>query len=282
MGARDRSIVDYARWEVNLGELAKDFADAAPFPHVVLDDFFAVGVAEVAAEFSRPGDGWIHYRHVNERKFGLRDRARFGPATAALVDELGSPRFIAWLERLTGIEGLVADPLLEGGGLHLTERGGFLNVHADFTVHPHAPNLRRRLNVLVYLNEDWRAEWGGELELWDAEVSRAVVRIAPLANRVVVFRTDHRSFHGHPEPLACPANRSRRSIALYYYTRHATPPEVRSTDYRARPGEGVRRIWIRADTFALRIYDAIKRRLGLDDRAVSWLLARLSRRRPKR
>ena len=279
----ERTIFDYDRWSGQLSELAPLYRGADPFPHVVLDDFLAGPAADaVLDEFPRVGDGeWIHYQHVNESKFGKRDRASFGPSVGAAVDELNSPRFVAFLEQLTGIGGLIADPTLEGGGLHQSERGGFLNLHADFTVHPHRRSFRRRVNVLVYLNKDWPDAWGGQLELWDRSITRCVRRVSPIHNRVVIFNTDADSFHGHPDALRCPEGHTRKSLALYYFTEEGTGAFARSTEYRPRPGDGARALLIYADKMALRAYDKVKRRFGLDDRLVSRLLGLVSRRRGK-
>src|SRR5581483_6543461 len=114
-------------------------------------------------------------------------------------------------------DGLIPDPYFTGGGLHQIERGGYLKIHADFDRHEKL-GLQRRLNVLVYLNRDWDESYGGALELWDRAMTHPVVRVLPVFNRCVVFSTTDQSYHGHPEPLTCPPDRRRRSLALYYYT----------------------------------------------------------------
>ena len=134
---------------------------------------------------------------------------------------------MAFLEKLTGIAGLIPDPHLRGGGLHEIRRGGSLGVHADFNFYKRL-NLFRRLNLLLYLNENWSEEWGGHLELWDRTGKRCMQRIAPIFNRAVIFDTSNFSYHGHPHPLECPDNRSRKSLALYYYTVEAPADEDRT------------------------------------------------------
>jgi Rps23 Pro-64 3,4-dihydroxylase Tpa1-like proline 4-hydroxylase len=124
---------------------------------------------------------------------------------------------LLWLEALTGIEGLIPAPYFGGGGLHQIEPGGFLKIHADFNVHPKL-KLDRRLNMLVYLNKDWRDEYGGHLELWDRDLSACRKKILPSFNRTVIFSTTDTSFHGHPHPLTAPVGMSRKSVSLYYYT----------------------------------------------------------------
>ncbi|TYO60757.1 2OG-Fe(II) oxygenase, partial [Bradyrhizobium hipponense] len=146
---------------------------------------------------------------------------------------------LGFLERLTGIEGLIPDPYLLGGGLHMIPRGGRLAIHADFNIHKKL-RLDRRLNLLLYLNYDWKEEWGGALELWDKDVKTKERAYLPIANRMVVFSTTDTAYHGHPDPLRSPKGKYRRSIALYYYT-NGRPEDERSADhstiFRMRPNE---------------------------------------------
>jgi hypothetical protein len=138
------------------------------------------------------------------------------------------------------VEALVPDPYFEGGGAHQIMPGGLLKVHADFNKHK-LTNLDRRLNVLVYMNKDWSEEWGGHFELWDREMKAPVKKILPIFNRMAIFTTTDFSFHGHPDPLRCPPGRSRKSLALYYYTNGRPDYEVNSgleehsTLFKARP-----------------------------------------------
>ena len=161
--------------------------------------------------------GWHHSQATHEQKWSTEDARQMGPFTSALIAQLNAGPFVSFLEELTGIGGLVPDPHLRGGGLHEIRRGGLLGVHADFNVHPRL-RLYRRLNLLIYLNKDWQPEWGGSLELWDRGGQQCVRAIQPVFNRAVLFDTSNFSYHGHPHPLACPPERSRKSVALYYYS----------------------------------------------------------------
>jgi hypothetical protein len=190
---------------------------------------------------------------------------------------------VEFVSKLIGVDNLIADPSLEGGGLHQSTTGGFLNVHADFTVHPHQRKWQRRANILLYLNEGWKPEYGGDLELWSADMKQCVEKVAPIANRALIFTTDPDSFHGHPEPMRCPQGVARRSMALYYFSVE-DDPFVRSTEYRARPGDGAHSIMIYADKQLLRGYDWTKRHLGVSDQVGSKILAfrdRVLRKGPK-
>jgi hypothetical protein len=218
-----------------------EYASGRPYPHVVMDDFLPEDVLEaVLAEFPNPREiDWIAFDDATQRKLATKDDSAMGPATRRLLAELNSSAFIDFLEGLTGIEGLVGDPHLEGGGLHQIERGGLLKVHADFNRHPRL-QLERRLNVLIYLNRGWKDEYGGAFELWNADMTACEKKVMPYFNRCVVFGTTSTSYHGHPEPLACPEGETRKSLALYYYSRDRPQSELSGTHntlFKARPGE---------------------------------------------
>jgi hypothetical protein len=236
--------VDYVNLErvrEAVGAARGTFAAADPFPHAVLDGFLRDDVARrLEREFPPPDHRlWKHHLHLHAHKFACNRLDAMPPLFQAVLAELNSPPLIEMLQALTGISGLQPDLELEGGGLHQTIRGGFLKVHADFNCHPHTGS-HRRLNLLVYLNPDWREEWNGNLELWDRSMAVCARSILPALNRCVVFATTDTAFHGHPRPLACPESRSRKSLALYYYTT-ARPAEERSaphsTLYRRAPGD---------------------------------------------
>lgn len=274
-------ILDLAKWKRLADTKAAAYQQAEPYPHAQFDDFLEEWAARQAMEaFPQIGDeGWIHYLHVNEKKHGLNKMDRIPPFLQDVIRELNSDAFVQALSRLTGIPGLMPDPSLEGGGLHQSRRGGYLNIHADFTVHPHQRNWRRRVNVLVYLNADWQAEYGGDLELWSRDMKACEQKISPVFNRCVIFNTDEDSYHGLPDPIQCPEEMTRKSIALYYFTEEAEAPRKRATNYRARPGDGIRAIWIYLDKQLVNIYSAVKSRLGINDDFVSKLLSMFSRKR---
>jgi 2OG-Fe(II) oxygenase superfamily len=271
-------VLDIEDLERGLDGLASTFSSADPYPHIVIENFLFPEVANLAmAEFPPVNrDAWNTYSHANERKFSHTDPTTWGETLQAILKELNSDRFVKFLADLTGLEMLFADDSLEGGGLHQSTAGGFLNIHADFTVHPHHRSWQRRVNLLLYLNEDWKPEYGGDLELWSTDMKRCVKKVAPIGNRALIFTTDMDSFHGHPEPMTCPPGTARQSLALYYFTREDAPT-VRSTEYRSRPGDGFRSIPIYLDKQALRAYDAIKRHLGLSDATAEKFLRRVER-----
>ena len=278
------SIFPYAKWGPLVRHLAKPYRVATPFPHIHLAQFLEPEVAKTIAEdFPEANSAeWIHYKHGNEDKLGLNRRALFPPSVAAVIDELNSPPFVSWLCELTGIANLMPDPSLEGGGLHQAQRGGFLNVHTDFSVHHHRPNWERRVNLIVYLTPGWREEWGGALEFWANDMQQRAAQYFPRFNHAVIFNTDNHSLHGFPEPLRCPEGVARKSLALYYYTFHRQAHlSIRSTNYRPRPEDGlVKSLLIRLDTVVVNLYSRAKRRFRFSDRAASRLLGTIASLRP--
>jgi hypothetical protein len=272
------TVLDMERLEQLVPQLHQRYVSARPFPHIVLDHFLPSDVARRAIKaFPRLDTRrWNNYVHANEQKFSNTQSSTWDPTLQSIAEELASPRFVRFLGDLTGVDDLFADESMERGGLHQSIAGGFLNIHADFTVHPSHRNWRRRVNLLLYLNDEWPAEYGGELELWSTDMKRCEKRIAPLGNRVVIFNTEADSFHGHPDPLRCPPGTARQSMALYYFTRERNPL-VRSTEYRARPGDGARAFSIYLDKQAVRSYERVRRWFGLSDDAASRLLRRLRR-----
>jgi Rps23 Pro-64 3,4-dihydroxylase Tpa1-like proline 4-hydroxylase len=268
------ALLDYEQLEATAAQLRPEFERAAPFPHVVIDGFLSAEIAEsVLSEFDNGKKAWNHYHHYNEKKLALTQLSAMGPRTQELIQELQSRPFLDVVEALTGVSALIADPELDGAGLHQVRRGGFLNVHADFLSHTTNRQWSRQINLLIYFNPEWRSEWGGNLELWNPDVTRCVQSIEPRFNRCVIFHTREHSYHGHPHRLACPENVSRRSLALYYFRNEESIREVRSTDYRPRPEDPpMKRALIAADRGLLRAYSLLKRYGGLRDRMLDRIL----------
>lgn len=234
---------------IELGEKKReDYLNAKPFPSIYFDDFFnADMLRKILGEFpdlSGKAKNEVHYTNPNEAKYASKGEYKFGELTREFMHFLNSQPFLEFLQNLTGIkETLVPDPYFEGGGCHQIKPGGFLKVHVDFHKHQKM-GLDRRVNVLVYLNENWPEEYGGHFELWERDMSKCVTRIAPLFNRMAIFSTTDFSWHGHPDKLSCPPDRSRKSLALYYYTNGRPESEVNAahakritTTFAARKGQ---------------------------------------------
>ena len=210
------------RKDIDWAGLRASFEHAQPFSHVVIDEFFLPEIA-AALEADIPpfnDPAWSQYSNPIEEKRALNHWDRFPPTTYRVFSYLNSA-FLSSLSELTGVEGLLADAGLHGGGWHLHGRGGKLNVHLDYSVHPKL-HLERRLNLIVYLTQGWDPAWGGALGLWthdeqNEHPGELVTAVDCRFNRAVIFDTTY-SWHGLPEPLTCPPGVYRKSIATYYLT----------------------------------------------------------------
>ncbi|HEY9890548.1 MAG TPA: 2OG-Fe(II) oxygenase [Candidatus Sericytochromatia bacterium] len=223
----------------------EDYSQAKPFPHIVIDNFLPEFVLDnILNEFPKAREiDWQKFDNTAEKKLANKLEQNMGDNTRFLLYQLNSSTFIDFLESLTGIDGIIPDPHFEGGGLHQIERGGYLKMHVDFNRHTKL-RLDRRLNLLLYLNKDWKEEYGGYLELWDKDITQCEKKILPIFNRLVIFTTTDFTYHGHPEPLTCPEEWTRKSLALYYYTNGRPAEEIsekeHSTIFQARPGEEIK------------------------------------------
>ena len=214
---------------------------AKPFPHLVVDDFLRPEAARAIADAIPAADSGLAWDRYAAEGFEMKlasSREEDLPETVCrALHELNAGPMLRFLEALTGIDHLLPDPQLLGGGVHLVGRGGHLGVHADFNWHP-GLQAHRRINLLLYFNQDWDPAWGGDLELWSTDAARRERSIAPLFNRAVIFNTRSDTFHGHPAPLATPEGVWRRSIAMYYYTTQRPEDEIRephNTRYKGMP-----------------------------------------------
>jgi Rps23 Pro-64 3,4-dihydroxylase Tpa1-like proline 4-hydroxylase len=266
--------IDLDNLRSRLPDLSRRFQSAAPFPHIVIDDFLKPADAEaVLSEFRIPQKQAIHWRHYNENKQGLNRVDLMGSTIQKVIEELSSPDFIAVLRDLSGISGLRPDPELDGAGLHETQRGGFLNMHVDFLSHTLHRSWSRQLNLLIYLNKDWKEKYNGYIEFWDMKQRRQFHKIAPSFNRCVIFQTTRQAWHGYPAQLECPPETSRKSIALYYYREERAPLALRPTFYQYLPSDPLtKKALIVADRWALRLYSLFKRNSLISDKWASRLL----------
>jgi len=219
------------RKDIDWPAMAATYRQAAPFPHVVIDDFFEPEVAAALEREVPPFDDplWMEYSNPIEEKRVLNHWDRF-PAVTYRAFTLLNEGLVEPLRQMTGLAELTSDIGLHGGGWHLHGRGGKLNVHLDYSIHPKL-GLERRLNLIVYLTPGWDPAWGGALGLWShdaqAHAPKEMVRSVDCAfNRAVIFDTTMHSWHGLPDPLACPVGMYRKSIAVYYLT----PPREEAPD----------------------------------------------------
>lgn len=225
-------------------KFASNYQSADPYPNISFENVFDQDyLDEILAEFpDLSSKDTARHNNPKEIKYGSRGEMFFGSKTKEFMNYLNSEPFLTFLQELTGIkEKLIPDPYYSGGGQHEIKRGGLLKIHSDFNKHGDL-KLDRRINVLIYLNQSWKEEYGGHFELWNKDMNECRKKILPIFNTMVIFSTTDYSYHGHPDPLMCPESRSRKSLALYYYSNGRPLSEIKegfeshSTIFKERGG----------------------------------------------
>lgn len=215
---KDSILSFFGPWVDDTKKIHDEFTTAKPFEHVAIPNFLSEAACEqLIAEFPDPKDGrhhWHQYDNPIEMKYALNEFEGL-PVASKMFKLLSSPEVLVKIRELTGISSLEADPHLHGAGLHAYPSGGKLDMHLDYGIHP-ITGKERRVNIILFLNKDWKPEYGGDLELWDAQLKTFSRVMPPKYNTAVIFRTCDISFHGLPFPLKCPADMYRRSLAIYY------------------------------------------------------------------
>jgi hypothetical protein len=198
-------------------QLYTNFKSAQPFPHLVLENLFPSEILDNILEEIPPmtDEKWVHDQNAHVVKSNLRSAVHLGKKTEQFVAFVHSAKFLYLLSELTGVKALLPDPYLGGGGYHVVPVGGKFDVHADRNIDQNS-GLARRLSVLIYLNKEWKPEYGGQLELWDKSGSRCEKVIEPTFNRTVIFQITDQNFHGVRPVLAL--DRARKAFVLYYHT----------------------------------------------------------------
>ena len=206
-----------------------------PFKHLYIDNFFSIEFANTLLNSFPELDNGDLWDSFNDPEIEVKMRSKWQsefdiPDTIVdAVRALNSSLFLKSVSEKFDIPKLMPDPYFSGGGLNVTVNGGLLDVHVDGNYHD-ASGLNRRINAILYLNPGWQDGWGGEFGLYDETGDKLIKKIAPIHNRLVIFDTNDKSFHGLPDPLNFPEGHARRSIILYYYTKDERPIDQVTVD----------------------------------------------------
>lgn len=217
------TYVNFDLLKRQLPALRHEFNRYPRFRYVVIPDFLFPEVAEILLnDYPSPASPiWKSTTYIHQKNKLQSDQ--ISGEFRKVFNELNGKEMRQFLSTLTGIDNLIADDDLFGAGFHQSLKGAFLDIHVDFNVHPQK-GWYRRLNLLLFLNKNWKTEYAGNLELWDMDKRERITTITPEFNRCVIFETTEKSFHGHPQPLNTPEGVTRKSLAVYYYTQQ--PPHT--------------------------------------------------------
>ena len=238
-----KSIFDTEVLNIISNSKKTEYTSANPYPHIVIDNFLDHSIIEeLIHSFPRPTDiEFYKYDNPLEKKLAMDDISRLPKFIGNVLLQFNSSIFLNFLGNITGIKNLIPDPYFRGGGIHQVEKNGKLDIHIDFNLHPKL-KLERKLNAILFLNKNWKEEYGGFFEVWRGYrennmhiLESCAKKVLPIANRLVLFNVSDSAYHGHPDPLTCPDNLTRKSLALYYYVVPDAPLVPHSTIFFRRP-----------------------------------------------
>jgi len=206
----------FGTWIFNPSTTQQEYTKAEPFPHVIISNFLNDEVAkQIANEFPQVDEKWHSYMNPLEVKYAFDKIDLLKPSIRNIFYALSTPKTIDLIEKITKLEHLEMDPYLHGAGLHVHPRNGRLNIHLDYEKHI-ISGKERRLNIILYLSENWNKDWNGATELWNDTVSKCIVKSDVIFNTAILFQTNDISYHGVPEKISCPNGILRKSLAYYY------------------------------------------------------------------
>lgn len=204
------------KWTENIDHYIKIYNNAKPYEYIIINNFFDDEYAKEIYEnypSLKDDNHWHCYCNPIENKYSLNEFEN-QPKIKELFNFLNDNNFISIMRQITSINDLEKDPYLHGAGLHLYPNNGKLDMHLDYNIHP-ITKKERRVNLIIYMNKDWKKEYGGKIELYDTNMNK-VIEEMPSFNTAIIFRTSDISYHGIPKPIKCPDDIFRKSIAIYY------------------------------------------------------------------
>ncbi len=205
----------YGSWINNINNYKNEYKKAKPFEHIIINDFFSLDyINKIYENYPKIDNNWYYYNNPIEHKY-LLNKFDYNNEIKEMYEKLNSNEFINLLKQITDINDLEKDEYLHGAGLHAYPNNGKLDIHLDYNIHP-ITGKERRINLIIYMNKDWKEEYGGNLELYDEERKENKIKLCPKFNTAIIFRTSDISYHGLPKPIRCPEGEYRKSIAIYY------------------------------------------------------------------
>lgn len=233
----------FGDWMNNLEHYKTEFSNGVPFKNVSIPNFLSEDtISKVVSEFPCDFDtnkNWFNYENPAEVKYLNSNIKELPPTIKSVYDALSSNEMVNAFAEISSIDTLEYDPTLYGSSIHAHGRYGRLHLHLDYEKHPILENKERRLNLILYLNENWDSSWNGQTELWNEDVTECVKKHEVTYNTATLFQTNNMSWHGVPEKILCPPDVFRKTLAYYYISPLVTEPGmhkygVDSTGYRTK------------------------------------------------
>ena len=207
----------FGSWINNPEEFTNKFNNAEPFEHIIINNFLKDQIAEIiSGEFPENLNDYHHYNNPLEIKYAYDDIENMSDNIKNVFYALCTNKIIDALKIITKNDKIEYDPTCHGGGLHMHPNNGRLHMHLDYEKHPILENKQRYLNIILYLTKDWNESWGGQTELWNEDMTECKVKSNVEFNTALIFKTTEKSWHGLPEPIKCPDDKYRKTLAFYY------------------------------------------------------------------
>jgi len=221
---------NFGEWVNDVDRLKNKFLNAVPFEHIVIDNFLNEKYAnELYDLFPEKFEDWYVYENPIEVKYTYDNIDNLNEKFRNYFYYLSSNKILDIFRKLTDITDLTYDEYLHGAGLHCHPKYGRLNIHLDYEKHP-ITYKERRLNIILFLTKNWKQEWGGQNELWDKDAIKCVTKTDVKFNRAIIFKTNDISWHGLPNPINCPEEYFRKTLAFYY----VSPLKTIKNEYRSK------------------------------------------------
>lgn len=218
-----------------IAQLKAEYDNGFPCKHIILDNFLRPEIAkQINDNFPSIDTLNVRRKSMNEQKSEDYHFDRFHPVFQDVKDVV-TGELCDIVGQITSLEGLFVTTDNTGAGVHQGSNGSHVDIHIDYNMSTKF-NAWRRLNLLVYLSEDWKDEYGGALELWDKDMKVCEKKIMPYFNRAVIFYTDENAPHGYRK-MSLPEGITRKSFYTYYYTAVEEGVQYRDSTFLARPDE---------------------------------------------
>jgi Rps23 Pro-64 3,4-dihydroxylase Tpa1-like proline 4-hydroxylase len=207
----------FGSWINKPEELTNKFNSAQPFEYIIINNFLKDDIAEkISNEYPQNLNEYHKYDNPLEIKYAYDNIDNMSKNIKNVFFALCSNKIIDAFKIITDNDKIEYDPTCHGGGLHIHPNNGRLHMHLDYEKHPILENKQRYLNIILYLTKDWDQSWGGQTELWNKDMLECIVKSNVEFNTALIFKTTEKSWHGLPEPIKCPDDKYRKTLAFYY------------------------------------------------------------------